>query len=208
MGNSSKKNTTSVDNPKHNMLWVGILIGVIVAILAVGLVLLITHKPDDNPYVIQNNADSGSISTGNTSYDIEMAQKISSAIANYRYNNNGKFPDTSRCEVKTDSLDELVDEDGVRSGACRFIKNYLNDVYGDSNEFVDANGKPYDLVILAPNVIASNEAHTFYVYPYGRCGNDRIITSKDSFAVSYKASDNADLICVEESLNAYYGFDK
>jgi len=211
MNGSSKKNTAPTDSPKHNMLWVGVLIGVVVAVAIIGIALLIVHKSDDDsPYIIKNGAnDDSNIATSDKAYDIEMAQSVASAIANYKNNNNGKLPPASECKVGTTPLDKLSDEDGVRYGACSIIKHYLNSpMNGSDNEFVDADGEPYDLIILKPNYLTAEEPHTFYVYPTGRCGNDRVITSRDSYAVSYKSSDDADLICVEEPLNANYTFNE
>lgn len=209
MSNSSKKDIKSTDNPKHNMLWVGVLIGVVVAVVAISVVLLITRKSDDDsPYIIKNEPHNSSSSVSDTAYDIKMAQRVANAMAQYGANNNGKFPPASECRVGDTPLSDLKDEDGVRYGACGIVKNYLNGIMSSDNEFVDASGEPYDLVILKPNYLTVEEPHTFYVYPTGRCGNDKVITSRDSYAVSYKATDDADLICVEEPLNANYTFNE
>ncbi len=223
---SSKGNVN--DKAKHGMLWLGILIGAVVAIVVIGgvLLLVVNNRSSENDgtgtRVAQDGDDSADGEDGDlndgldgedfalsaSEYDTEMARRVLSAIPHYQTNNNGKFPAASECQVGDTALSELADKDGVRGGACSFIRNYLNSAASTENEFADVEGEPYDLVILPNRVVADDEPHTFYVYPNGRCGNEKVIISGDSYAVSYKATDDAEMICVEESIGAKFRVDE
>ena len=145
------------------MLWIGVLIGAIVAVAVIGVVLLITHKSDaDNPYLIKNGSSDDAV-VSNTAYDIAMAKRVMNMLPIYQSNNKGKFPPANKCKVGDTPLNELKDENGVK-GACMLIKSYLNTPDSKSNEFVDADDKPYNLIILPSRVLAHDEPHTFFSY--------------------------------------------
>lgn len=145
------------------MLWIGVLIGVVVAIAVIGVVLLITRRSDaDNPYLIKNESNDDA-AVSNTAYDVAMAKRIMDMLPIYQSSNKGKFPPASKCRVGDTPLSELKDEGRIQ-GACTFIKKYLNAPDSKSNEFVDADGKPYNLIILPSRVLAHDEPHTFFSY--------------------------------------------
>ena len=120
--------------------------------------------------------------------------RISTAVTQYQTNNNGRLPMDGTLAPREDtSLNDLcVSSSGSsQDPAGCFIKNYMNTVGAEVNEFVDPDGTTFGLTIAelpeSPTTVGSFD-HMIYFYKHAKCDGESAVTSTNArdYVVMYK----------------------
>lgn len=142
--------------------------------------------------------------------------RVSNGITQYQTNNNGKLPNDGTVEAKEDGdLEEGWPcskqnatggggSDRAQAAEC-FIRNYMNSVNAEENEFVDPDGWYYGLTIedlgkgeekmlTAEDFTGGDDGngHMVYIEKHAKCDGERAVYSNNSrdYAVMYKLEGN------------------